>query len=302
MDTNPQPESPAAAKPSRGKIFVQRSISATILWGALLASLFLDDQNLAKSIFLLLMMLLAGFGLQEFYTIMAKAGQPAYRRLGIMGGLLMVVGVFLFVAHRNKPDGALTFEVLWISAFTLLVFLTHLSAEEKGASISVTVLGIIYVPVLLGFIQQIRFYNADGPWYLLLFILATKLSDTGAYVVGSLVGRHKMVPSISPGKTWEGFAGALIFSIAAACLLFHFAPGHFRGMTMLNITTLGLLLGLGAVLGDLIESKLKRDADVKDSGQSLPGIGGVLDLLDSLLFNAPLMYLYLKVFLPVLKP
>jgi phosphatidate cytidylyltransferase len=120
------------------------------------------------------------------------------------------------------------------------------------------------------------------------------MSDTGAYFVGSLIGKHKMVPRISPGKTWEGFTGGIAFSVLASLVFFWFGPEHFQKMTIDWALGLGAVLGVGSVVGDLIESMMKRAADVKDSGNFLPGIGGTLDLLDSLLFNAPLMYLFLK--------
>ena len=125
-------------------------------------------------------------------------------------------------------------------------------------------------------------------------MVLTKSSDTGAYAVGSLLGRHKMSPRISPGKTWEGFAGALGATILASLLLAHFLGHSMAGMSTVHALVLGVLLGLAAVLGDLIESLFKREAGVKDSGRFFPGIGGILDLLDSLLFNAPIMYLYLR--------
>jgi phosphatidate cytidylyltransferase len=120
------------------------------------------------------------------------------------------------------------------------------------------------------------------------------MSDTGAYCVGSLIGKHKMIPRVSPGKTWEGFAGGIAFSILSSWAFFSFANSHFAGMTFEWAIALGAVLGVGSVLGDLIESLMKREADMKDSGSFFPGIGGILDLLDSLLFNAPIMYLVLK--------
>jgi len=103
-----------------------------------------------------------------------------------------------------------------------------------------------------------------------------------------------MIPRISPGKTWEGFAGALLFSTLASVIFAHFAAHQLVGMSWDHAMILGVLLGAAAVLGDLIESLFKREASVKDSGRLFPGIGGILDLMDSLLFNAPLMYLYLR--------
>jgi phosphatidate cytidylyltransferase len=103
-----------------------------------------------------------------------------------------------------------------------------------------------------------------------------------------------MIPRISPGKTWEGFGGAVLTSILASLLFVHFLSAKMAGMNNLHAIVLGVILSIGAVIGDLIESIFKREAGVKDSGHFFPGIGGILDLLDSLLFNAPIMYLYLR--------
>jgi phosphatidate cytidylyltransferase len=102
-----------------------------------------------------------------------------------------------------------------------------------------------------------------------------------------------MIPRVSPGKTWEGFAGAILASMGISLVFAHFAQAHLTGMTATHAAVLGVLLGVGAVAGDLVESLFKREAGAKDSGRYFPGIGGVLDLVDSLLFNAPIMYAYL---------
>jgi phosphatidate cytidylyltransferase len=164
-------------------------------------------------------------------------------------------------------------------------------------AISTTLFGLMYVPWLLNFIQKINFFQgleSNGKFYVLYFILVTKFSDTGAYAVGSLIGKHKMIPRISPGKTWEGFGGAIAVSTLASVLFAHFFRDKLFGMNWIHAVILGVILSVCAVVGDLIESIFKREAGVKDSGHLFPGIGGILDLLDSLLFNAPIMYLYLR--------
>jgi phosphatidate cytidylyltransferase len=103
-----------------------------------------------------------------------------------------------------------------------------------------------------------------------------------------------MIPRISPGKTWEGFGGAIVVSTIASLVFVHFAQNHMPAMNWIHAIILGVVLSSAAVIGDLIESLFKREAGVKDSGKLFPGIGGILDLLDSLLFNAPIMYLYLR--------
>jgi len=103
-----------------------------------------------------------------------------------------------------------------------------------------------------------------------------------------------MIPRISPGKTWEGFGGAIAGSVLSSVIFVRFFIDKMPGMNWTHAILLGIILGLAAVVGDLIESIFKREASVKDSGHFFPGIGGILDLLDSLLFNAPIMYLYLR--------
>jgi phosphatidate cytidylyltransferase len=190
------------------------------------------------------------------------------------------------------------FETSFLILFVLGLCLRQFFSRSNTAgllAISTTLFGLMYVPYLLNFVQKINFFpGVEGRLYLLYFVLITKFSDTGAYAVGSLIGRHKMIPRISPGKTWEGFAGAILLSTMAS-LAFSFFLGHrLKGMHWTDAIILGVVLSLCAVVGDLIESLFKREAGVKDSGRFFPGIGGILDLLDSILFNAPIMYLYLR--------
>jgi phosphatidate cytidylyltransferase len=203
--------------------------------------------------------------------------------------------------------GAAELELGVFAVLLLALLVRRVSVHPAASSFAVlghTILGVLYVSWLLGFLLKIFFYSApegaafDGGFCLLFFILATKCSDIGAYSLGSLIGRHKMIPKVSPAKTWEGFAGAILLSTIAAMLMAHYwGAAKLGGMTPLHAAALGPLLGFGAVLGDLVESVFKRDSGVKDSGSFFPGIGGILDLLDSLLFNAPLMFLYLRLVL-----
>jgi phosphatidate cytidylyltransferase len=132
--------------------------------------------------------------------------------------------------------------------------------------------------------------------YLLLWLLAvTKFTDMGAYITGSMIGRHKMIPHVSPGKTWEGFGGALLFSQIAACGLYALFPSQlFFFQKWGHVVCLGFILAVLAVIGDLAESVVKRALGAKDSGKMLPGIGGSLDLIDSICFTAPALFFYLK--------
>jgi phosphatidate cytidylyltransferase len=213
-----------------------------------------------------------------------------------------MVGTFLnlngWVGMNNSPARVNDFESSFIILFVLGLCVRQFVSRTNTtgiATIAITLFGLMYVPWLLNFIQKINFFQGvDGKYYLLYFVLITKISDTGAYSVGSLIGKHKMIPRISPGKTWEGFGGAILFSVAASVIFAHLAHAKMPAMNLKHAIILGVILGAAAVVGDLIESLFKREAGVKDSGKFFPGIGGMLDLLDSLLFNAPLMYLYLR--------
>jgi phosphatidate cytidylyltransferase len=220
----------------------------------------------------------------------------------MIGGLLLMVGTFLNLTGNlglhNSPARVNDFETSFLILFVLGLCIRQFVARSNTAgilAISTTLFGLMYVPWLLNFIQKINFFpNVDGHFYLLYFVVITKFSDSGAYAVGSLIGRHKMIPRISPGKTWEGFAGAIVVSTGASLLFVHLAKDRMPAMNWVHAIILGVLLSVSAVVGDLIESLFKREAGLKDSGRLFPGIGGILDLLDSLLFNAPLMYLYLR--------
>jgi phosphatidate cytidylyltransferase len=220
----------------------------------------------------------------------------------LFGGVLLMIGTFLNVTGHlglhNSPARVNDFEsgflILFVLGLCVRQFLSKASPSGITA-IGTTLLGLMYVPWLLNFIQKINFFpGVDGRFYVLYFILVTKFSDMGAYAVGSLIGRHKMIPRISPGKTWEGFGGAIVVSTAASVAFSHCFADKMSGMNLGHALILGVVLSSTAVIGDLIESLFKREAGAKDSGHFFPGIGGILDLLDSLLFNAPIMYLYLR--------
>jgi phosphatidate cytidylyltransferase len=251
------------------------------------------------------MVLLAIVGLLEFYGLVEKEGMVCFKVLGVLSGALLMLGTFLHLEGllpglHGTPSRVNDFETMFLIVFVLGLCLRQFLSKSntKGIlAISTTLFGLLYVPWLLNFVQKVYLFpglGSDGKFYVLYFILVTKFSDSGAYAVGSLIGRHKMIPRISPGKTWEGFAGGIVVSTGASLLFAHLAGSHLPGMTWLHATILGVALSVGAVIGDLIESIFKREAGVKDSGKFFPGIGGILDLLDSLLFNAPLMYLYLR--------
>src|SRR5580698_3258413 len=297
----PVPASPTPPL-SKTQVFLRRLASTVVCWTAILWAMFSGNHYIADGVFVVLIVFLALTGLVEFYNLARKRGLPCFKVYGVIGGVLLMIGTFLNVTGKlgtyNSPARVNDFETSFLILFVLGLCLRQLMSKDNASGISaiaVTLLGLMYVPWLLNFLQKICYFpHVEGKYFLLYFILLTKFSDMGAYVVGSLIGRHKMIPRISPGKTWEGFAGAILVSTGASLVFVHFLGGHMAGMNMFHAIVLGVILSSTAVIGDLIESLFKRECGAKDSGNVLPGIGGILDLLDSLLFNAPIMYLYLR--------
>jgi len=301
---------PAIATPplSKAQVFLRRLLSTVVLWTVILAAMFSGNRYIADGVFVLLVAFLALSGLVEFYGIAEKRGLASFKISGVIGGLLLMVGTFLnltgHLGSTGSPARVNDFETSFLIVFVLGLCVRQFVSKANTAglvAISTTLFGLMYVPWLLNFIQKINFFPfapgspADaGKYFLLYFILITKFSDMGAYAVGSLIGKHKMIPRISPGKTWEGFGGAIAVSTGASVAFVYFFGAKMVGMNYLHAVILGVILSITAVIGDLIESLFKREAGVKDSGALFPGIGGILDLLDSLLFNAPIMYLYLR--------
>jgi phosphatidate cytidylyltransferase len=174
--------------------------------------------------------------------------------------------------------------------------------ERPLETIGCTLLGIWYVPYLLNFVTRLLFaldrgepaVSATGRTMVLFLVVTVKMSDVGAFAFGHLLGRHKLFPRISPAKTWEGLIGGVGVAVVAS-FLFCRAAGWNLGRVAVgpwDALALGVLLSLVGGVGDLFESLLKRASDTKDSSSIIPGMGGILDILDSLLFGAPVLYTY----------
>ena len=294
----------APAAPSKGTVFLRRLFSSVVLWTVVITALFSANKLISDWFFLGIMTLLAVTGLLEFYNMVEKRGLICFKEWGIFGGILLMASTFFYVSGilgaKDAPAKPADFESSILVIFVLGLCVKQFTSKTNTAgilAISTTLFGLMYVPWLLNFVQKINYFpkiGDNGRWYVLYFILVTKFSDLGAYVTGSLIGKHKMIPRISPGKTWEGFGGAIVISTGVSMIFAHFAGDKLYGMNMMHAFILGIVLSLAAVIGDLIESLFKRESGIKDSGSFFPGIGGILDLLDSILFNAPLMYLYLR--------
>ncbi|HKR13196.1 MAG TPA: phosphatidate cytidylyltransferase [Pyrinomonadaceae bacterium] len=211
-----------------------------------------------------------------------------------------VAGAALITISLQAKEPAIVF-LLFLLVIIVLVIATLIGAMLRGApfdkmigSSGATILGVLYVALLGTHLVLIRtgFEPSLSAHLLSFFFLVLMGSDAGAYYVGRALGKHKLAPSISPGKTWEGAVGGLISALAMATLA-HF--WFFRELPLKWALPLALVMCVVGILGDLVESALKRSASAKDAANILPGHGGLLDRLDSLLFNAPLIY-YFAVF------
>src|SRR5215469_5497192 len=249
------PDTPAP--PSRLKTFLRRLLSTVVLWTIIFIALFCGNNLIWDYVFLLVMVFLAVTGLAEFYGIAAKRDLVCFRGWGIFGGALLMVGTFLqltgHIGTQGSPARVNDFETSFLILFVLGLCLRQFVSRSNTAgiiAISTTLFGLMYVPWLLNFIQKINFFpfppgmEGTGKFYVLYFIIVTKFSDSGAYAVGSLIGRHKMIPRISPGKTWEGFAGAIVVSTLASVLFAHFFQNRLFGMNCIHAVVLGIVLSV----------------------------------------------------------
>jgi phosphatidate cytidylyltransferase len=263
-------------------MLTKRIITSVILISLMIGTLFADWLcGLFMSFFIIV-------GLFEFFDMLEKKGISIYKYFGIgMGAIIPLSIVFRFELTKS-------WELLFIVAALLFLILMQFRRRESSGvvvSISTTIFGILYVSWFLSFLIKIR-YLSGGLGLLLTVIAITKLGDIGAYLIGSRFGKTPLIKRISPNKSVEGSVAGLLFSIAGAL-----ACRSFLNLPLLHAGALGLFLGILGQLGDLSESLMKRDCQVKDSGSFLPGMGGVLDLADSLIFTAPAFYFYMSLVL-----
>jgi len=164
---------------------------------------------------------------------------------------------------------------------------------ETVPATATTFFSAFYFGILGSYFLLLR-RQPEGPWHLMVLFVATWAYDTGGYFAGRTWGRHKLAQSVSPKKTWEGCAGGVVLAVAALLVFRHFAPVVQGAYRIVDLLVLGLLLSFFGQAGDLIESMIKRSFAAKDSGSLLPGHGGMFDRIDSLLFNAPVLYFYIQ--------
>jgi phosphatidate cytidylyltransferase len=238
--------------------------------------------------FNLAILIFIGLGLYEFFTMLEKKGINIYKYVGIGIGILIPASI-IWGFELTKG-----WELLFVVLVLLFLFLMQLRRRENSGvivGISTTLFGILYVSWFMSFLIKIR-YMLGGAGLLAAVLLITKSGDIGAYLIGSRFGKTPLIPRISPKKSVEGAIGGLFFNVLAAL-----CSAPLLGLSYLHLIVIGLGLGVLGILGDLSESLIKRDCQVKDSGSILPGMGGILDEIDSVLFTAPVFYFYLSIIL-----
>jgi len=275
-------------------MFHKRTVSSVFL-----VILFFLIVTLSKKVYFLPILLviinaIGIFGALEFYTMVENKGLKVFKIYGTIASGILLTTVFLERIVLRLEHFELEGMVLF---FIVCLFFVLQSSRKKVdisafSNIFITLGGIFYVSWLFSFLLKINFlFSVDGRLCLAYLLLVTKITDIGAYIVGSIWGKNKLIPHVSPNKTVEGSLGGIVMAMVASYMGgMWLLPGN---LSALHLLALGFITGVVAQVGDLAESMLKRDANVKDSGSYIPGMGGVLDLLDSVLFTAPFIYFYL---------
>lgn len=276
-----------------------RLLSSLIMSGLVIIMLALPDGLFALSISIFI-----ALGLNEFFALLGKTNMLDNNRfVGIFfGAIIPIFYYWSAVQNDHSPEAAI---VLLVFIFFIYQFFRR-DGRRAVINIALITLGVIYIGFNLSFLVKIKMVGSSGDsiilsktrvfdsgsFFVLYLLLVAKFGDIGAYLIGSHFGRHRLIPRISPNKSIEGAIGGLGFSLAVSLLSFPLLAG----VGIMQRLVLGIILGILAQVGDLTESLIKRDCQVKDSGDFIPGLGGCLDIIDSIIFVAPAFYFYLVIF------
>jgi phosphatidate cytidylyltransferase len=262
---------------------LKRTFSTVILWSLVIVCL----RYLGATGAVWLVTALGVLTLHEFYAMVRPMGHAPFHRLGLVLGAAIMLAPGYLEPHITAAE---------LLALGVLVFSVRIlgerTPENRVETLAWTLFGLVYIPFMLHFLVRIILLASPHPQtglaFCLWLIAVTKLCDTGALLTGLAIGRHKLAPDISPKKTWEGVAGGLLTAALVGAAV---AWGGRAYLPASFTPLLGALAALPmaglAIISDLVESIIKRRADIKDAGRTIPGIGGVFDLSDSLILTAP---------------
>ncbi|WP_084518010.1 phosphatidate cytidylyltransferase [Microtetraspora niveoalba] len=276
----------SAPVPPAGGSRTGRNLPVAVAVGVALGAVVIGSLYVVKVVFLVVLAAAVGLGVHELVRTLAARDVRVPLVPLLAGTVAMIAG-----AYWGGPVS-----LVGSFAVTVMVLLTWRMFQGIDGYVRDATAGVFvaaYPSLLAGFVALLL-VPEDGPHRVIIFIAVTVASDIGGYFAGILFGKHKMSPVISPKKTWEGFAGSALACVVAGALLVHFLldGAYWQGAIV------GAVAVVCATLGDLIESVIKRDLGIKDMGTLLPGHGGVMDRLDSLLFTLVPVWVLLQVFIP----
>lgn len=265
-------------------MFRERVISSILLISFVIVTIFVFP----PSAFALVAAIFIGLSLYELFMLLSRRGIAINMPLGIILGIAMTPIAYFDIRYARSV------EPIFLYALFVILFLFQFMRKnniEAIQSVSATFFAILYVGWLFSFLVKLRLLDS-GEFKVAYILLVTKSGDIGAYLAGSRLGRHKLIPRLSPNKTIEGFIGGIAMSIIVAIAFGKYLL--YGAASAFNLALIGVIFGLLAQGGDLAESLIKRDCQVKDAGRLIPGLGGTLDIIDSILFTAPVFYFYVK--------
>ncbi|MDR3366057.1 MAG: phosphatidate cytidylyltransferase [Prevotellaceae bacterium] len=263
-----------------------------LLSGAVYVALVLGSLYLCPQVFVGVMAVAMVVSMHEFYGIAAKTEVKPQRLAGVLCGVAVFAACY---AGSFGLAGEACNRVFFYLPIPLAVFVFFAELFRKESmpftNIAYTLLGVLYVALPFSLVSFV--YKAGGANAMCSFFVLLWANDSFAYLFGVAFGRHKLFPSISPKKSWEGYVGGIISVVAAAWVL-HWLFGD---VALVHTVSFGVIISVTAVLADLVESMFKRSAGVKDSGAIMPGHGGLLDRFDAVLLSLPLVFTYVQLFM-----
>jgi phosphatidate cytidylyltransferase len=268
-----------------------KNIIIRTLTGIIYITIILGGLFVHPNIFLCVFGILLSLTLWEFYTI---TGIKKWRRVIAVGGGVYLFGASFFYAS-DCADGRVFLPCMFYIMFVLISELYNKKNVDHIRSCAYIILGQVYCAIPFALLNFLVFLPGKGytPWLVLALFAFVWINDTGAFLVGRTIGKHRLFERISPKKSWEGFAGGMLLTMGASLI-----PAHIHIYnSMINAQTwlcISVLIVVFATWGDLVESLLKRTIGVKDTGALLPGHGGMLDRLDSILMTIPALYIFIR--------
>ena len=265
-----------------------KNLLTRTLTGTLYLAVFIGALLIGKYTFVALFLAISLIALWEFYNMVILMGHRPMKYLGMFIDTILFLLVF-YICSRNQP---LSF-ILFIVPAIVFVFILELYRNKSNpmSNISFTLLGILYISLPLTLFNKLAFYFSQEYTYQIIlgFFILLWINDVFAFIFGISFGKHKLFERISPKKSWEGFFGGTLMTLITA----YFLGIPFFLLSRADWIIIGLIISIAGVFGDLAESLFKRSAKLKDSGKILPGHGGMLDRIDSVLLSGPLVFAYL---------